>query len=286
MTTTNLVLTLSCRDHIGIVARVSQLLAASGLNIIESQQFGDSATDTFFMRVQAQGSDTDLAGFRQRMSVMGSELAMSWQIYDMSQHPRVLVLVSRFGHCLNDLLYRRDSGLLHAEVVAVVSNHADFAGLSASYDTEFHHLPIDRDDPAAKARQEAALGELIDGLSVDLVVLARYMQVLSPELAGRLAGRAINIHHGLLPSFKGARPYHQAFDRGVKVIGATAHYLTSDLDEGPIISQAVAEVDHRAGPERLAAIGRDLECSALARAVEWHVDHRVLLNGPKTVVFS
>jgi len=211
---------------------------------------------------------------------------MSWQLHDMSERPRMLVLVSRFGHCLNDLLYRHGIGALRAEIPAIVSNHPDFADLAASNGIEFRHLPIDESDPAGKDRQETALLQLIDALAIDLVVLARYMQVLSPKVVGRLEGRAINIHHGLLPSFKGAKPYQQAFDRGVKVIGATAHYVTSDLDEGPIISQAVASVDHAAGPERLAAIGRDVECRALARAVEWHLEQRVFLNGAKTVVFS
>jgi len=286
MTKSSLVLTLSCLDRIGIVSSVTSFLAEAGLNITESQQFGDATTGLFFMRVQVEGEGAELTAVRDAMSGIGHEFSMSWQLHDMSQRPRMLVLVSRFGHCLNDLLYRHQIGALRADIPAVVSNHADFADLTASYGIEFRHLPIDGRDPAGKIRQEAALLELIDALSIDLVVLARYMQVLSPNVVERLEGRAINIHHGLLPSFKGAKPYQQAFDRGVKIIGATAHYVTSDLDEGPIISQAVANVHHAADPERLAAIGRDVECQALARAVEWHLDQRVFLNGAKTVVFS
>jgi formyltetrahydrofolate deformylase len=282
----NLVLTLSCVDRIGIVSQVTGWLAESGLNITESQQFGDPASGLFFMRVQVEGDGKDVAAVRLGLAAIGAEFSMSWQLHDMSQRPRMLILVSRFGHCLNDLLYRHQIGALQAEIPAVVSNHPDFADVAAANGIEFRHLPIDRSDPAGKSRQETSLLHLIDALDIELVVLARYMQVLSPHVVGQLAGRAINIHHGLLPSFKGARPYQQAFERGVKVIGATAHYVTSDLDEGPIISQVVANVDHSAGAERLAAIGRDVECQALARAVEWHLERRVFLNGAKTVVFS
>jgi formyltetrahydrofolate deformylase len=286
MATSSFVLTLSCLDRIGIVSNVTRGLADASLNITESQQFGDPATGLFFMRVRVEGEGTDVAAVRDGLSAIEDEFSMSWQLHDLSERPRMLLLVSRFGHCLNDLLYRHEIGAFRAEIPAVVSNHTDFAELAASYGIEFRHLPIDSDDPSSKQRQEAALLQLIDALRIDLVVLARYMQVLSPRVVEHLQGRAINIHHGLLPSFKGAKPYQQAFDRGVKIIGATAHYLTSDLDEGPIITQAVAHVNHAAGPERLAAIGRDVECQALARAVEWHLDHRVFLNGSKTVVFS
>jgi formyltetrahydrofolate deformylase len=273
-------------DRIGIVSAVSRLLAEAGLNITESQQFGDATTGLFFMRVQVRGEGVDLVPVRGDLASLGDELSMSWHLHDMTERPRMLVLVSRLGHCLNDLLYRHAIGAIHADIVAVVSNHLDFAELASSYGIAFHHLPLAHGDPQARPRQEASLLELFDGLAVDLVVLARYMQVLSPPVVERLEGRAINIHHGLLPSFKGAKPYQQAFDRGVKIVGATAHYVTTDLDEGPIISQAVAHVDHSARPERLAAIGRDLECQALARAVEWHVEHRVFLNGARTVVFN
>jgi formyltetrahydrofolate deformylase len=286
MSTSSFVLTLSCVDRIGIVSNVTRLLADARLNITESQQFGDPSTGLFFMRVQLEGHREDVTAAREGISAIGDEFSMSWQLHDMSEGLRMLVLVSRFGHCLNDLLYRHRIGALRAEIPAVASNHPDFAELTGSYGIDFRHLPIDKNDPAGKGRQETALLQLIDTLRIDLVVLARYMQVLSPTVVAHLEGRAINIHHGLLPSFKGAKPYQQAFDRGVKIIGATAHYVTSDLDEGPIISQAVAHVDHGAGSERLAAIGRDVECQALARAVEWHLEHRVLMNGSKTVVFS
>jgi formyltetrahydrofolate deformylase len=207
---------------------------------------------------------------------------MDLQLFDQAVKPRVLVLVSKFDHCLNDLLYRARSGLLDIEIVAVASNHPDLRPLTQSYGIDYHHLPV---TPETKPRQEAEILALVEHYQADLVVLARYMQVLSEDLCAKLAGRVINIHHSFLPSFKGAKPYHQAYARGVKLIGATAHYVTHDLDEGPIIEQEVARVNHTHSPEDLAAIGRDVERQALARAVRWHTEHRVLLDGHKTIIF-
>ncbi len=275
------VLTLSCPDRPGIVAAVAGLLAGRGCNITESQQFGDRDEQRFFMRVQfaAPGGEDEI---RSAFAALAPELGMVFQLRDMARKPRVLIMVSRFGHCLNDLLYRVRSGTLDIEVVAVVSNHPDLRPLTQTHGIDYHHLPV---TPDTKARQEAEVLALVEHYEVDLVVLARYMQILSEELCQKLAGRAINIHHSFLPSFKGARPYHQAHDRGVKLIGATAHYVTSDLDEGPIIEQEVARVNHSHSPADLAAIGRDVECVALARAVGWHAEQRVLLDGHKTIVF-
>jgi formyltetrahydrofolate deformylase len=278
---TEYVLTLSCPDRPGVVAAVAGLLAERGCNITESQQFGDREAQRFFMRVQVaapQAEDEIRAAF----AALAPEFGMVFQVRDVARRPRVLIMVSRFGHCLNDLLYRVRSGALDIEVVAVVSNHPDLRPLTQTHGIDYHHLPV---TPDTKARQEAEVLALVEHYQVDLVVLARYMQVLSEELCQKLAGRAINIHHSFLPSFKGARPYHQAHDRGVKLIGATAHYVTSDLDEGPIIEQEVARVNHSHSPADLVAIGRDVECVALARAVKWHAEQRVLLDGHKTVVF-
>jgi formyltetrahydrofolate deformylase len=208
---------------------------------------------------------------------------MDWQIHLADERMRIVLMVSRFGHCLNDLLFRSRTGALPVEIAAVVSNHTDFAELVASYGIPFHHIPVTKD---TKAAAEARLLELVEQENVELVVLARYMQVLSDDLCKQLSGRIINIHHSFLPSFKGAKPYHQAHARGVKLIGATAHYVTADLDEGPIIEQEVERVGHGVTPEQLVAVGRDVECQALARAVKWHAEHRILLNGRRTVVFA
>ncbi|MGI5155504.1 formyltetrahydrofolate deformylase [Microbispora sp. CA-102843] len=275
------VLTLSCPDRPGVVAAVSGLLAGKGCNIIESQQFGDPVEERFFMRVQfSSGSPAD--ELRVAFASLASEFAMEFQLFDLAVRTRALVLVSRFDHCLNDLLYRVRSGLLPIEIVGVASNHPDLRPLTQSYGVDYHHLPVTTE---TKPRQEAEILTLVDHYQADLVVLARYMQVLSQEMCAKLAGRMINIHHSFLPSFKGAKPYHQAYSRGVKLIGATAHYVTPDLDEGPIIEQEVARVNHTHSSEDLAAIGRDLECQALARAVRWHAEHRVLLDGHKTIIF-
>ncbi|MBL8328809.1 MAG: formyltetrahydrofolate deformylase [Rubrivivax sp.] len=286
------VLTLSCRDTTGIVHAVSGLLYQAGCNILDSQQFGDvegeDATGLFFMRVHFAAPEQldDGATLDKLFGHTRQQFGMQVRFHRLAQRSRVMLMVSRFGHCLNDLLFRWKSGQLPIEIPAIVSNHADFADLAASYGIPFHHLPLaDGKDAAAKRAQEQRIEALMEEARIDLVVLARYMQILSPAFCERMDGRAINIHHSFLPSFKGARPYAQAHARGVKLIGATAHYVTSDLDEGPIIEQDVARVDHSLSAEDLTAVGRDVECVVLARALRWHVEHRVLVNGHKTVVF-
>jgi formyltetrahydrofolate deformylase len=281
------VLTLACRDTRGIVHAVSGLLYEAGCNIIDSQQFGDldgdDATGLFFMRVhmEAPAALADVATLDRLLAPTRDRFAMKATVSALSRRARLLLMVSRHGHCLNDLLFRWKSGQLDVDIPAIVSNHEDFAPLAATYGIAFHHLPVGPD----KRAQERQVEALVDAERTDLVVLARYMQVLSPAFCAALAGRAINIHHSFLPSFKGARPYAQAHARGVKLIGATAHYVTPELDEGPIIEQDVERVDHAHSADQLAAVGRDIECRVLARAVRWHVEHRVLLNGHKTVVF-
>ncbi|RBQ17465.1 formyltetrahydrofolate deformylase [Spongiactinospora rosea] len=279
--TAEYVLTLSCPDRPGVVAAVSGLLAGRGCNITESQQYGDRVADRFFMRVQFL-SDLPDDELRTAFAALAPEFGMEIRLRDLGVRPRALVLVSKLGHCLNDLLYRVRSGLLDIEIVAVASNHPDLRPLTQSYGIDYHHLPV---TPDTKPRQEAEILTLVEHYQADMVVLARYMQVLSEDLCGKLAGQVINIHHSFLPSFKGAKPYHQAYSRGVKLIGATAHYVTPDLDEGPIIEQEVARVNHTHSPDDLAAIGRDLECQALAKAVRWHAEQRILLDGHKTVIF-
>jgi formyltetrahydrofolate deformylase len=280
----DVVLTLSCADQVGIVYAVAKFFAEHQANILDSQQYGDKDTGRFFMRVHLEdvsGTGT-VEQLRAEFTSVAGEYGMTWQMHRTSVKGRMLVMVSQQGHCLNDLLYRASAGGLHAEIPVIVSNHTDFAPLAAAHGIPFHHVPVD------KQRREQAEGRLLELVAehdVDLVVLARYMQILSDELCHALPVSAINIHHSFLPSFKGARPYHQAHARGVKLIGATAHYVTADLDEGPIIEQEVARVDHSYTPEHLARVGRDLESMALARAVGWHLDHRVLLNGQSTVVF-
>jgi len=278
------VLTLSCPDVPGIVYAVSSFLVQHHCSIETSQQFGDADSGLFFMRVRFACADTavSLEKLRTDFEQMSGTFSMSWNLQSAQAKQRVLLMVSKFGHCLNDLLFRYSIGALPIDIAAIVSNHADFESLAATYDVPFHHIPV---TPENKPEAEAALLKLVDDLEVDLVVLARYMQVLSTDLCKQLEGRAINIHHSFLPSFKGGKPYHQAHARGVKLIGATAHYVTSDLDEGPIIEQEVARVDHSLSPSELVAAGRDVECQALARAVLWHTENRVLLNGHRTVVF-
>ncbi|MFF7632330.1 formyltetrahydrofolate deformylase [Kitasatospora sp. NPDC008050] len=283
---TQYVLTLSCPDKQGIVHAVSSYLFMTGCNIMDSQQFGDRDTDSglFFMRVHFSAeAPVTVDGLRASFAAIGASFGMEWEIHPAIEKMRVVLMVSRFGHCLNDLLFRTSIGALPIEIVAVVSNHTDFAELTASHGVPFVHIPVTRE---AKAQAEQQLLDLVEAERVDLVVLARYMQVLSDDLCKALNGRVINIHHSFLPSFKGAKPYHQAHARGVKLIGATAHYVTADLDEGPIIEQEVARVQHDVTPEQLVALGRDVECQALARAVKWHSEHRVLLNGTRTVVFA
>ena len=281
------VLTLACRDTRGIVHAVSGLLYEAGCNIIDSQQFGDlegdDATGLFFMRVhmEAPPALADVAALDGLLAPTRERFAMQATVSAVSRRARLLIMVSRHGHCLNDLLFRWKSGQLEVDIPAIVSNHEDFALLAATYGIAFHHLPVGPD----KRAQEQQVEALVEAERIDLVVLARYMQVLSAAFCATLAGRAINIHHSFLPSFKGARPYVQAHARGVKLIGATAHYVTPELDEGPIIEQDVERVDHAHSADELAAVGRDIECRVLARAVRWHVEHRVLPNGHKTVVF-
>ena len=276
------VLTLSCPDRLGLVHAVSGFLLEHGGNIEEAAQFNDHDTGLFFMLVQFACKRPDQATLRERLQAFDERHQMRWSLHATAEPLRAVIMVSREGHCLNDLLFRWKSGLLPVDIRAIVSNHRDFYQLAASYNIPFHHIPV---TAATKAQAEARQYDIIEQESAGLVVLARYMQVLSNDLCTKLAGRAINIHHSFLPSFKGAKPYYQAHDRGVKLIGATAHYVTADLDEGPIIEQDVARADHTDTVEDLTARGRDTESQVLARAVKWHGEHRVLLNGHKTVVF-
>jgi formyltetrahydrofolate deformylase len=289
MTRPEYILTLSCLDQRGIVHRVSGFLAEHGCNIIDSAQFGDAESKLFFMRVHFSLDDgaVEDSVLRADFAALCDAMQMTGQLHDASVKPRVMLMVSKIGHCLNDLLFRYKSGLLPVEIPAIVSNHMDFYQLAASYNIPFHHLPLAAGAPeSAKLAQEARVLELMESHKIDLVVLARYMQILSPGLCDAMRGKAINIHHSFLPSFKGAKPYAQAHLRGVKLIGATAHFVTGDLDEGPIIEQDVERVDHAMDAETLSAIGRDVECVVLARAVKWFVQHRILPNGAKTVVFK
>ncbi|MCX4670879.1 formyltetrahydrofolate deformylase [Streptomyces sp. NBC_01381] len=277
------VLTLDCPESPGIVHAVSLFLVEQGCDIIDNQQFGDRRDGHFFMRVRfaAPGGEDVTQALRRDFAAVAPPFAMRWHLEPVSARPRVLVMVSRYGHCLNDLLFRARSGDLPIDVVAVVSNHRDHQALVEWHDIPFFHMPV---TAATKPEVEAQLLDTVASFDVDLVVLARYMQVLSDDLCRKLAGRVINIHHSFLPSFKGAKPYHQAHDRGVKLVGATAHYVTADLDEGPIIAQEVIDVDHSHTPDDLAAIGRDAESAALARAVRWHCEGRVFVQGRRTVV--
>lgn len=292
MTSREFVLTLSCKDTKGIVYAVSGVLYQAGCNILDSQQFGDvqseDGTGLFFMRVHFEAPDSlaDVEALGSLFQSVSERFHMDAHFHDMNRRSQLLLMVSQHGHCLNDLLFRQRSGQLEVDIVGIVSNHEDFADLARTYRIPFHYLPLRAGVPAlVKRAQEQEIEGLVGRLGVDLVVLARYMQILSHEMCEFLRGRAINIHHSFLPSFKGAKPYYQAHDRGVKLIGATAHYVTSELDEGPIIEQDVARVDHSLSAEGLTAVGRDVESVVLARAVRWHVEHRVLVNGQKTVVF-
>jgi formyltetrahydrofolate deformylase len=282
------VLTLSCPDKPGIVYAVSSFLVQHSANILASQQYGEPATESpdgwFFMRVHfcLPSPGQPLAELERSFSWVAEAFHMTWQLHEAAARVRTLIMVSRLGHCLNDLLFRWKTGSLPVDVAGVVSNHPDFGELAASYRIPFHHIPV---TPQDRAAAESQLLDVIDGTGADLIVLARYMQILSGEVCKRVEGRMINIHHSFLPSFKGAKPYHQAHARGVKLVGATAHYVTPDLDEGPIIEQDVIRVNHALSAERLAEAGRDVEAQVLARAVTWHAEHRVLLNGDRTVVF-
>ena len=276
------VLTLSCPDTTGIVHAVSAYLHAQGCNIVDSAQYGDPGTKQFFMRVHfdAIRPRTTLALLRERFGAVAAKFSMKWQMHDMGERPGVLIMVSKFDHCLHDLLYRHRNGELKCRITSVVSNHMDAYQLAASYGIAFHYLPATKD-----AKHERKLLEIIREENAELVVLARYMQILSGKLCRALSGRIINIHHSFLPSFKGAKPYHQAHARGVKLIGASAHFVTDDLDEGPIIEQDTERVDHKFTAEEMVEAGRDVERLVLARAVRFYVERRVLLNGHKTVVF-
>jgi len=277
------ILTLSCPDRPGIVHAVSGFLLERGGNIEEAAQYNDHATGLFFMRVQFACDQLTFDDLKVQLKFFADPFQMDWKLHATNAPMRTVILVSREGHCLNDLLFRWKSGLLPVDVRAVISNHRDFYQLAASYNVPFHHIPV---TAATKEQAEARQYEIIESEGAELVVLARYMQILSNDLCRKLAGRAINIHHSFLPSFKGAKPYYQAHDRGVKLIGATAHYVTADLDEGPIIEQDVARVDHSHSVEHLTSSGRDTESQVLARAVKWHTEHRVLLDGHKTVIFK
>ena len=279
------ILTANSRDIPGVIAGISGTLLELDANVTEAAQFGDDGSNRFFLRIAfsvAHGAAA-LATLEQKLSSMKARFDIDWAIHNAVERPRIMLAVSKQGHCLNDLLYRWETGALSADVVAVVSNHDDMRRKTESFGVPYYHLPVTSD---TKPAQEQQILHLMSEHAVDLLVLARYMQILSSDLCHALAGRAINIHHSFLPSFKGAKPYHQAFDRGVKIIGATAHYVTSDLDEGPIIEQDVQRVEHFHRAEELVRRGTDVECQVLARAVNWHCEHRVLLNEHKTIVFK
>ncbi|KIX03941.1 formyltetrahydrofolate deformylase [Rhinocladiella mackenziei CBS 650.93] len=276
------ILTLSCPDKPGIIHAVTRIFAQNSLNILDLQQFSDRTSEKFFMRVHFGPAD-DTEFLTPSFNELANEIKMDYEVRPVMQKPRVLIMVSKIGHCLNDLLFRQKTGQLSIDVPLIVSNHPDFEPLAQSYGIQFHHLPVTKD---TKAEQEQRILELIKENNIELVVLARYMQVLSPTLCEAMSGKIINIHHSFLPSFKGAKPYHQAYDRGVKIIGATAHFVTADLDEGPIIEQRVARVDHSMAPKELVDEGSNVESQVLAAAVKWWSEKRVFLNGHKTVVFS
>jgi len=279
------ILRASCRDAIGIVAEVAGFLAERRLFIAETANFGDAASGLFFMRLLFAPTmpGFTLAKFKAEFGLIADRWSMDWEVIDARAKPNVLILVSTADHCLNDLLYRQRIGSLHMNVPAIVSNHLTCAWLADRNSIPYYHLPIDRD---GKETTEARILELVESQRIDLVVLARYMQILSSEMSAKLAGKCINIHHSFLPGFKGAKPYTQAFNRGVKLIGATAHYVTSDLDEGPIIAQAVEPTTHVDQPDMMTAKGRDTEARVLARAVKLHLEGRIFLNGARTVVFE
>jgi formyltetrahydrofolate deformylase len=288
MSTQGFILKISCPDRPGIVHAVSQFLFNQTANILDSAQFSDTFTSRFFMRVHfaKTSQELNLQKLQELFKEIGDSFQMEWELFNAASKPKVLIMVSKLGHCLNDLLFRTHSGYLPIEISGIVSNHQDFQNLAVGYKIPFHYMPLSSANDERKNEQEEQLLKLINQEKIDLVVLARYMQILSPKVCQKLSGKAINIHHSFLPSFKGAKPYWQAHQRGVKLIGATAHYVTTDLDEGPIIEQGVERVDHAMDPDQLAAVGRDVECMALSRAVRWHAEHRILLNGKSTVVFQ
>lgn len=274
------ILTLSCKDRLGIVSKITTFLAQNHAFILELAQFGDLDTGRFFMRCVFE-FEKEIPPFASQFKPIAQELGLEWKLHDSAYKPRVLLLVSTQGHCLNDLLHRCQTGNLPMEVAAVISNHTKLAEMTRWYNIPFHHWPVEK-----KESQEAQIASLLEKEKIDLTILARYMQILSPELTQKLAGQAINIHHSFLPSFKGAKPYHQAYERGVKLIGATAHYVSDELDEGPIIDQEILRVDHTYTPQQLVEVGKDIESFVLARAIKYHIEQRVFLNGNKTVVFK
>ncbi len=282
------ILTIICPDRPGIVYAVSQFLFEQQCNIADSAQYTDHFSGRFFMRIHFEQIEKPLLLdlVKESFSSIQNRFQMDAKFYNLQQHPRVLIMVSKFGHCLNDLLFRTKSGSLPIEITGIGSNHHDFNDLAKSYQIPYHFFPITSATDGRKNDVEQQLLDLIEKENIDLVVLARYMQILSPRLCEALAGKVINIHHSFLPSFKGAKPYLQAHQRGVKLIGATAHYVTTDLDEGPIIEQEISRVSHSMTPDQLTAIGRDVESMALARAIQWHAEHRILLNGKSTVIFQ
>ena len=278
------ILNLSCIDQVGIVAAVTGSMAEMGLFVLELSQFSDPSTEKFFMRIHFETTkDVTEEAIAENFSHVSEKFKMSWDLHDTHFRPKVLLMVSKHSHCLNDLLHRWSNGNLPIEITAVVSNHEDLKKMCSWYEVPFHYLPVTSE---TKKEQEKKLFQLVEKEGVDLIVLARYMQILSDDLCQKMSGKIINIHHSFLPSFKGAKPYHQAYDRGVKIIGATAHYVTADLDEGPIIDQETTRVRHDQSPKELVRMGQDVECQVLARAVKWHVEQRVIINNHKTVVFN
>jgi formyltetrahydrofolate deformylase len=283
MTNNNIVLTVTCRSARGIVAAVSGYLAKKECNIVDSSQFDDLETGQFFMRISfvAEGAAGE-AEIAEQFAAVAEPLKMNYKFHPSNRRMKVLLMVSRFGHCLNDLLYRWKIGALPIDIVGVVSNHFDYQKVVVNHDIPFHHIPVTK---ANKVQAEAQIMELVEQTGAELIVLARYMQILSDQMCSRMSGKIINIHHSFLPSFKGANPYKQAYERGVKLIGATAHYVTADLDEGPIIEQDVARITHAQSGEDYVSIGRDVEAQVLARAIHAHIHHRTFINGKRTIVF-
>ena len=280
---TSYVLTVTCPTRRGIVAAISSTLAELGCNITDSAQFDDPATEQFFMRVSfVSEKGRDQAAVADGFAPVAEEFGMQWAVHDETEKMKVVVMVSRFGHCLNDLLYRWRIGALPVDIVAVISNHMDYQKLVVNHDIPFHCIRVTKEN---KPDAEAAIMQIVEETGAELIVLARYMQILSDDMCQKMSGRIINIHHSFLPSFKGANPYKQAFERGVKLIGATAHYVTADLDEGPIIEQDVVRITHAQSPADYVSLGREVEASVLSRAIHAHIHHRVFPNGNKTVVF-
>lgn len=283
MAAKNIVLTVSCKSKRGIVAAISGYLAEKGCNIVDSSQFDDLETGTFFMRISfAPEAEATGAEVSEHFADVAKTFGMDYKFHQGDKRTKVLLMVSRFGHCLNDLLYRWRIGALPIDIVGVVSNHFDYQKVVVNHDIPFHHIPVTKEN---KPQAEAKIMDLVESTGTELIVLARYMQILSDRMCTEMSGRIINIHHSFLPSFKGANPYKQAYQRGVKLIGATAHYVTADLDEGPIIEQDTVRVTHAQSPEDYVSLGRDVEAQVLARAIHAHIHHRTLINGNRTVVF-